>query len=73
MTVVIINATTATLIPAKALCTIAISAKFWRKEAIINIKSTILLIILMFAISKFKKHPIVYIVSAAIIGMLFKF
>ena len=40
---------------------------------LINIKSTILLIILMFAISKFKKHPIVYIVSAAIIGILFKF
>ena len=40
---------------------------------LINIKTTILLIILMFAISKFKKHPIVYIVSAAIIGILFKF
>ena len=40
---------------------------------IINIKSTILLFILIFAISKFKKHPIVYIASAAIIGILFKF
>ena len=40
---------------------------------LINIKSTVLLIILIFAISKFKKHPIVYIASAAIIGILFKF
>ena len=38
-----------------------------------NIKSTILLIIMTIAILKFKKHPIVYIVSAAIIGILFKF
>ena len=40
---------------------------------IINIKSTILLIILLFAITKFKKHPIVYIASAAVIGIIFKF
>ena len=40
---------------------------------IINIKSTILLIILLFAITKFKKHPIVYIAIAAVIGIIFKF
>lgn len=40
---------------------------------IINIKSTILLFVLLFAITKFKKHPIVYIVSAALIGIIFKF
>ena len=40
---------------------------------IINIKSTILLVVLIFAISKLKKHPIVYIASAAVIGILFKF
>ena len=34
---VIINATTATLMPAKALCTMAKSAKFWRNAAIISI------------------------------------
>ncbi|WP_196001824.1 chromate transporter [Clostridium sp. 1001271B_151109_B4] len=39
----------------------------------INIKSTILLIILLFAITKFKKHPIFYIASAALIGIIFKF
>jgi len=37
---------------------------------IINIKSTILLFVLLFA---FKKHPIVYIGSAALIGIIFKF
>ena len=37
ITVVIIRATTATLIPAKALWTIAKLAKLWRKDAIINI------------------------------------
>ena len=40
---------------------------------IINIKSTILLFVLLFAITKFKKHPIVYIGSAALIGIIFKF
>lgn len=40
---------------------------------IVNIKSTILLFILLFAITKFKKHPIVYITSAAIIGIIFNF
>lgn len=40
---------------------------------LINIKSTILLIIMTIAILKFKKHPIIYISSAAIIGILFKF
>lgn len=40
---------------------------------IINIKGTILLVALIFAINKFKKHPIVYIAIAALIGIIFKF
>ena len=47
--------------------------KFNITHKIIDIKSTILLIILLFAITKFKKHPIVYIASAAVIGIIFKF
>ena len=43
------------------------------KFNITHIKSTILLVVLIFAISKLKKHPIVYIASAAVIGILFKF
>lgn len=40
---------------------------------LIDIKATILLVILIFAIYKFKKHPIIYIACAALIGILFKF
>lgn len=41
--------------------------------SLINFKAAILLIILLFAIIKFKKHPIIYIASAALIGIVFKF
>lgn len=37
------------------------------------IKGIILFIISFYAVSKFKKHPIIYIISGAIIGILFKF
>lgn len=40
--------------------------------SLINYKATILLVVLLFAITKFKKHPVVYIASAAIIGVIFK-
>lgn len=36
-------------------------------------KSLLLLIIIFVSIRKFKKHPIVYIASAALIGIIFKF
>lgn len=39
----------------------------------INYKAVILLIVLLFAIAKFKKHPVVYITFAALIGIIFKF
>jgi chromate transporter len=40
--------------------------------SLINHRAIILLVVLLFAIIKFKKHPIVYITSAAIIGIIFK-
>lgn len=40
--------------------------------SLINYKAAILLVVLLFAIIKFKKHPVVYIASAAIIGVIFK-
>ena len=39
---------------------------------LINFKSLTLLFFLLFTIRKYKKHPIVYIASAAIIGVVFK-
>lgn len=36
-------------------------------------KSLLLLLIIFAAIRKFKKHPIIYITSAALIGIIFKF
>ena len=36
-------------------------------------KSLLLLIIIFLAIRKFEKHPIIYIISAALIGIIFKF
>lgn len=36
-------------------------------------KSLLLLIIIFAAIRKFKKHPIIYIIASALIGMIFKF
>lgn len=40
---------------------------------ILYIKGIILFIILFYAIRKFKKHPVVYIGIAALIGIIFKF
>ncbi len=39
---------------------------------LIDIKSTIIMLVLLFAIRKYKKHPIVYIASAAVLGIIFK-
>ncbi len=39
---------------------------------LINFKSLALLLLLLFSIRKYKKHPIVYIASAAIIGIVFR-
>lgn len=40
---------------------------------IIKIKEAILFIIVMYLIYKYKKHPILYLVGAAVIGIVFKF
>jgi chromate transporter len=40
---------------------------------LINVRSIILFIILMYATNKYKKHPILYLVAAGIIGIIFKF
>lgn len=40
---------------------------------IIDVKGIILFGIMIFAINKYKKHPIIYIVVAAFIGIIFKF
>lgn len=39
----------------------------------IDFKSLLLLLIIFISIRKFKKHPIFYIISAAVIGIVFKF
>lgn len=39
----------------------------------VNIKETILFMIVMYLIYKYKKHPILYISGAAVIGIVFKF
>jgi chromate transporter len=36
-------------------------------------KSILLLLIIFAAIRKYKKHPVIYIISAALIGIIFKF
>ncbi|MFW5981613.1 MAG: chromate transporter [Halanaerobiaceae bacterium] len=41
--------------------------------AFINFKSIILFLILFYLINKYKKHPILYIVVAAIVGIIFKY
>ncbi|HHV98380.1 MAG TPA: chromate transporter [Clostridiaceae bacterium] len=50
--------------------------KFFEKYNVldlINIKSLILFAVILFLTNKYKKHPIVYLVFAAIIGIVFKF
>jgi len=39
----------------------------------LNIKSAVLFALMLFAVMKFKKHPVVYIGAAAVIGIIFKF
>ena len=39
---------------------------------LINIKAFALFIVMFYAIMKYKKHPIIYIITAAIMGILFK-
>lgn len=38
-----------------------------------NIKGIMLFIVMLYGIDKYKKHPIVYIIAAAVIGIIFKF
>ena len=38
-----------------------------------NIKSIILFAVILYLINKYKKHPIVYLIAAAIVGIIFKF
>lgn len=40
---------------------------------VINIKETILFAVVLYLIYKYKKHPILYIAGAALVGMVFKF
>lgn len=40
---------------------------------LINLKATLLFIIFLIAIRKFKVHPIIYIILGAFIGIIFKF
>lgn len=47
--------------------------EFGEIRNLINMKATILLVILLYLTNKYKKHPIVYIGLAAVIGVVFKF
>lgn len=40
--------------------------------SIINVKSVVLFALVLFFTNKFKKHPIFYIIAAAIVGIIFK-
>lgn len=40
---------------------------------LINFKETLLFIVIFYLIYKYKKHPILYLVGAAFIGIIFKF
>lgn len=40
---------------------------------IINFKETVLFVIVFYLIYKYKKHPILYIAGAAVVGVVFKF
>ena len=55
---------------------VAINNGWLSEEAFVNFfdyKCLILAIVMGFLIFKFKKHPIIYIAIAAIIGIIFKF
>ena len=38
-----------------------------------DIKGIMLFIVMLYLINKYKKHPIIYIIGAAVVGILFKF
>lgn len=40
---------------------------------LLNMKAILLFFIMLYLISKYKKHPILYIVGAALIGIIFKY
>jgi chromate transporter len=40
---------------------------------IVNFKESVLFILVMYLIHKYKKHPILYLAGAAVIGIIFKF
>lgn len=40
---------------------------------LINVKETALFIIIIYLIHKYKKHPILYLIGAAAVGIIFKF
>ena len=42
-------------------------------QDVINIKETLLFVAVMYLIYRYKKHPIIYIAGAAVIGVVFKF
>ena len=41
--------------------------------SVINWKAVVLAVVLYWGLKKFKKHPIVYIVAAAVVGVVFRF
>ncbi len=42
-------------------------------EIPVNIKAVILAVVIWYTLRKYKKHPILYIVAAAVIGIIFRF
>ena len=48
-------------------------AGFSSLAAVFNFKAILLAVAVYFAIKKFNKHPIVYILASAVIGIIFKF
>ena len=42
-------------------------------SAVFNYKAILLAVVMYIAIKKFDKHPIVYILASAVIGILFQF
>jgi len=56
-----------------SLLQIALFGGHFAVGAALNIKSLLLLALLLPAVFKLKKHPVVYIAAAAVVGMVFKF
>jgi len=42
-------------------------------SSVLNIRSTILFGVVLFLMIKYKKHPIIYLLGLAIVGIIFKF